>query len=134
MDWNPVWSPDGRHLYFASDRGGSMNLWRVPIGEESGQVLGDPEPITTPSHWSGPFALSGDGKLLAFSALDRRSSISKVEFDPRSQMVTGPPVPVTPGTLMAANFFAVSPDGEWLAFRSVGRQEDLYLVRPDGTK
>ncbi len=23
-DWAPVWSPDGRYLYFASDRGGSM--------------------------------------------------------------------------------------------------------------
>ena len=23
---DPVWSPDGRYLYFASDRGGSMNL------------------------------------------------------------------------------------------------------------
>jgi Tol biopolymer transport system component len=26
LDWNPVWSPDGRFLYFPSDRGGSMNL------------------------------------------------------------------------------------------------------------
>ncbi len=32
-DWAPRWSPDGRHLYFASDRGGTMNLWRVPIDE-----------------------------------------------------------------------------------------------------
>ena len=29
LDWNPVWSPDGRFLYFSSDRGGSMNLWRI---------------------------------------------------------------------------------------------------------
>src|SRR5262249_857036 len=29
LDWNPVWSPDGRYLYFASDRAGWMGLWRV---------------------------------------------------------------------------------------------------------
>ncbi len=23
VDWNPVWSPDGKYLYFSSDRGGS---------------------------------------------------------------------------------------------------------------
>jgi WD40-like Beta Propeller Repeat len=28
--WTGGWSPDGRHLYFASDPGGRMNLWRVP--------------------------------------------------------------------------------------------------------
>jgi eukaryotic-like serine/threonine-protein kinase len=39
MDWNPVWSPDGKYLYFASDRGGSMNLWRVPIEERSERCL-----------------------------------------------------------------------------------------------
>src|SRR5262249_402142 len=45
-DWNPVWSPDGRYLYFSSDRSGSLNLWRVPIDEKSGHTLGNPEPIT----------------------------------------------------------------------------------------
>ncbi len=49
VDWNPVWSPDGRYLYFSSDRGGSLNLWRVPIDEPSGRVLGPAEAITTPS-------------------------------------------------------------------------------------
>jgi TolB protein len=38
LDWNPVWAPDGRHLYFASERGGTMNLWRVPMDERSGAV------------------------------------------------------------------------------------------------
>ena len=38
-DWNPVWSPDGRWLYFLSNRSGSMNLWRVAIDESSGGDL-----------------------------------------------------------------------------------------------
>ncbi|MBI2072106.1 MAG: protein kinase [Gemmatimonadetes bacterium] len=29
-NWSPAWSPDGRYLYFVSDRGGAMNLWRPP--------------------------------------------------------------------------------------------------------
>src|SRR5947199_234065 len=45
VDWNPVWSPDGRYLYFASDRSGVTNLWRLPLDERSGRVLGKPEPV-----------------------------------------------------------------------------------------
>ncbi len=48
-DWSPTWSPDGRYIYFSSDRGGSMNLWRVRIDESSGRRLGEPEPLTTPA-------------------------------------------------------------------------------------
>jgi ECF sigma factor/WD40-like Beta Propeller Repeat len=33
VDWNPVWSPNGKHLYFISNRRGVMGLWRVAIGE-----------------------------------------------------------------------------------------------------
>jgi serine/threonine protein kinase len=43
LDWNPVWSSDGTYLHFSSNRGGSLNLWRVPIDEESGKPLGQPE-------------------------------------------------------------------------------------------
>ncbi len=46
IDFNPVWAPDGRFLYFSSQRGGSVNIWRVPIDEASGKTLGEPEPVT----------------------------------------------------------------------------------------
>src|SRR5215475_6578724 len=46
-DLNPVWSPDGKYLYFSSNRGGSMNIWRAPIDEKSGATLGEPEAVTT---------------------------------------------------------------------------------------
>ncbi len=36
-NWNPVWSPDGKFLYFASDRGGNMSFWRVAIDQETGK-------------------------------------------------------------------------------------------------
>ncbi|MFN2502418.1 MAG: TolB family protein, partial [Pyrinomonadaceae bacterium] len=49
IEGSPVWSPDGKYLYFASDRAGSMNLWRVPIEEQTGRVLGPPEAVMTPS-------------------------------------------------------------------------------------
>jgi dipeptidyl aminopeptidase/acylaminoacyl peptidase len=47
-DWGPAWSSDGRYLYFASDRSGSMNLWRIAVDEETGEAQGEPEPLTTP--------------------------------------------------------------------------------------
>src|SRR5262249_59816356 len=64
VDWNPVWSPDGKFLYFSSDRNGTMNLWRAPIDEKSGRVLGSFEPMTVPSHWCGLVSVSRDGREL----------------------------------------------------------------------
>src|SRR5512135_3600483 len=67
MDWDPVWSPDGRYLYFSSNRSGSMNIWRVPIEESSGRVLGGVEPVTTPSLYSGDLSFSRDGSVFAYA-------------------------------------------------------------------
>ena len=132
LDWDAVWSPDGTHLYFASDRGGSMNVWKVAIDEESGRVLGAPEPLTTPSRWSGHLALSADGKKLVFGARDDRSNIEKLDIDFERAMVAGTPAPVTSGT-MPITQPRVSPDGSWIVFRTRGQQEDLFVIRPDGT-
>lgn len=57
-DWSPVWSPDGRYLYFSSDRGGTMNLWRVAIDEETGKPSGEFVPLRTPSRYAGYASLS----------------------------------------------------------------------------
>ena len=53
-DWSPVWSSDGTHLYFASDRGGSMSIWRVRVDEQSGNMLGTPAAVTTGGSGSRP--------------------------------------------------------------------------------
>ena len=46
IDWSPVWSPDGRFIYFSSDRGGAMNLWRIAVDGRAGARTGAPEPVT----------------------------------------------------------------------------------------
>ena len=132
LNWNPVWSPDGRDLYFVSDRGGIMNLWRVPIDERSGVPQGKPEAITTPSRWSGLPSVAHDGKRIAYEVRDRRFAIEAVPFDPVRGEVLGQPLAL--GTRSKAVRFAdVSPDGEWIAFDTAVPQEDLFVIRRDGS-
>ena len=68
VDWSPAWSPDGRELYFSSDRGGSMNLWRIALDERSGRVRGEPERVTTPAAFA---------HHATFAAMARRSPTSR---------------------------------------------------------
>jgi TolB protein len=132
LDWNPVWSPDGRYLYFASDRGGSMNCWRVKIDEESGKLLGAPEPVTTPSSYNGHLSFSRDGGRMCYVQYFLTANLQKVGFDPVRERVLGPPVPVTEGARVA-KLPEFSPDGKWLAFYMLGKQQDIFRIRPDGT-
>jgi Tol biopolymer transport system component len=132
MDWNPVWSPDGKRLYFSSERGGSMNLWRVAIDEKSGRVRGQPEPVTTPSRSSGSISFSRDGKQMMYVSLDRRSSIQRLGLDPATGRVSDPPGPVFRGS-RAIYTQDISPSGDWIAFTTLGGREDLFVVKTDGT-
>ncbi|MGD8376177.1 MAG: protein kinase [Acidobacteriota bacterium] len=132
VDWRPVWSADGGRIYFASDRGGSMNLWSVLIDEVSGVVTGEPEPATVPSLWAGPLTLAAEGGRLAYVAQDDRGSLRRVAFDPERGAPDGPVQTVTEGARLIQGA-SLSPDGSWIAFTNTGRQEDVYLVRPDGT-
>ncbi len=132
-DWNPTWSPDGKYLYFASDRGGSMNLWRVPMDEQSGKTLGEPEPMTTPATSLAQISLSADGRHIAYSSALVTSNIEKMALDPATGTVIGEPSWVTTGSRRWSSPDP-SPDGEWVAFYSLVRPEgDIYVVHPDGT-
>jgi len=132
-DWCPVWSPDGGYLYFVSDRGGSMNLWRVAVDEQSGKSLGEPEPVTTPAPFLAHPSISADGRQIAYSALVQTSNVQKITLDPLSGAVVGEPSWVTTGSRLWANPDP-SPDGQWVAFYSRDQPEgDVYVSRPDGT-
>jgi Tol biopolymer transport system component len=131
VDWNPVWSPNGRYLYFASDRSGVTNLWRVRIDERSGSVLGEPEPVTT-SGQASMLSLSSDGRRIVYAGDETRTTLEKVDFDPTSGAIAGSAVTITETSAMIPTF-DVSRDGRWLVYQTMVPQEDLFVIHPDGT-
>ena len=137
VDFSPFWSPDGSHLYFGSDRGGSFNLWRIAIDESSGEVRGAPEPVTVPITWAGTFAGSfrgsRNGRRIAFTSPAELMTIERLTLDPKTLEPQGPPV-VLRRSSTAFEDIAISPDGATLATRTVGRVEDLCLISADGQK
>jgi Tol biopolymer transport system component len=132
-DWSPAWSPDGRYLYFVSDRGGSMNLWRVAIDEISGKTLGAPHPVTTPAQFVAHPSVSGLGRLIVYCAKMETGNIQRITLDPVTATVQGEPTRVTTGSQAWANP-DVTADGEWVvAYTRETPEGDLYVMRSDGT-
>jgi tricorn protease len=69
-DFMPVWSPDGTHIVFASDRFGNFDLFRIPV------TGGEAVRLTFHSADEFPYAFSPDGGSVVFGAarLDAESS------------------------------------------------------------
>ena len=133
LNWNPVWAPDGQHLYFVSGRGGPVNLWRVSIDEASGKTAGPPEAVITPSPFAAHIAISADGTRIAYSSILRSRNIQKLPIDPATGDRRGEPTWVTTGSRLWANPDP-SPDGKWVVFySSVQPEGHLYVARTDGT-
>jgi Tol biopolymer transport system component len=132
LDWSPFWSGDGRFLYFASDRGGTMNLWRVGIDEASGTVHGEPEPVTIPASWAGPFRATPDGSRIVFTSVERERMLERMPFDPATEKVSGAPVPLARfGTRIG--WLRASPQGDLLTLGEIGTKEDILVLKTDGT-
>jgi len=131
-DWNPTWSPDGKYLYFVSDRGGSMNLWRVPIDERSGKTQGPLEPINLPTPELKQISVAAGGHEIAYSSMSvLEINIQTAGFDPPSGKIVGEPTWVTTGSRKWSSPDP-SPDGRWAAFYDLDHM-DVYVAHPDGT-
>ena len=81
-DWSPEWSPDGEWLYFSSDRGGTMNLWRVAIDQRTGSPRGAPQAITSSLTGIGYARFAADQRRIAVMAYSRSHELSLAPFDP----------------------------------------------------
>jgi len=60
-DFNPVWSPDGRSIWFLSTRSGSTQVWRKPMAGGAGEQMTD-LPLGL-----GNLIMAPDGRHVAFS-------------------------------------------------------------------
>jgi serine/threonine protein kinase len=133
IDWNPIWSPNGEFLYFASDRGGSTNIWLVGIDENSGAQRGEPEPMTTPAPFAAHLSVSANGQHLAFGSINETQNIYRLQFDPAKTERVGDPAHLTTGSRRWSSPDP-SPDGQLVVFYSQIQPEgDLYVIKSDGT-
>jgi len=130
VDWCPAWSSDGSFLYFVSNRGGSMNLWRLPMNAGTGKPTGPPQAATTPAGYVGRIQMAAGS--IAFENRNSTSNISRASFD-ETKAGIGPLETVTSGS-RAFRFVDPSPDGRSLVLGTGFLQvEDLFIGDADGS-
>jgi len=102
----PVWTPDGKRLFFVFVEFGPANLFWMPVDGSSGM-----EKLRTSefNDWSGSW--SPDGEIYAF--VESRNNFDIFLFHLKDRSVT--PFATTSANEMHAEF---SPDGKWLAYTS----------------
>src|SRR5262249_28158733 len=76
---------------------------------------------------------SRDGSRMAFAALDWRSTLLRVGFDPVRETLTGTPSIVLK-SMRPIRDHEVSPDGQWVVYNESSPQEDLLVARTDGSQ
>ena len=133
IDWNTVWSPDGEYLYFLSNRGGEMNLWRVAIDENTGHLRSAPEPTTLPSNNCQHVSFARNGNRLVYGQSTRSENVLQVGFDPARGQVVGTASFLTQG-LKRYTYFSLAPDEQSFVYLARGEpQQDLFTADRAGT-
>ena len=115
-DLNPVWSRSGKYIYFSSDRGGGLNIWRIRVSE-AGQPRSAPQQVTMGPGQDVQLATSPSGNQLAFSILRQNADLWRLPVAPQTGMPTGPPEEVLASSREDSRG-SWSPDGRQVAFNS----------------
>jgi len=120
IDTEGTWSPDGRSIYFTSDRSGGPQIYRVGVGG------GTAERVTFEGSYNARPRLSPDGKRMALVHLDRGNyRIGVLDLDDKDMLI------VSNGTQDESPSFAPNSDSLIYATRE-GRNGVLEMVSADG--
>jgi Tol biopolymer transport system component len=125
---SPAWSPDSRFIYFASSRGGALNVWKIAT---SG---GELDQVTAGQGLDAELDVSSDGKRIVFSTYREDINIAEI----RVESGDGETRPKWLTTDPARNAFApaYSPDGKHLAYFSARHgveREIIWVMESDGS-
>jgi Tol biopolymer transport system component len=125
-DINPIWSPDGQSIAWASNSVNGTFRTRIRLASGAGEM----DSLRTGiAYHEGPVSWSRDGRSILVRALTPTTSwdIERVPLPPGQKMT---PVVSTP---FVDTFAEESPDGRWLAYQTneSGRNE-VYVVPMSG--
>ncbi|HEX9894209.1 MAG TPA: protein kinase [Gemmatimonadales bacterium] len=130
LNHSPVWSPDGRALYFISNRHGTRDIYAQRL-TTAGRPSGEPRRLTT-GLGAHSLSLSGDGSRLAYSVLSARANVWSHPLPGRGPVPATQLSRVTSGNQITENL-QVSYDGQWLVFDSnLGGNSDVYRLSLEG--
>src|SRR5918995_3740012 len=115
INMDPVWAPDGSHIYFTSSRGGGLNLWQILL--DRGGAAGPPVQLTTGAGDDIQPSVAADGGRVAFAVRGLNSDLWRLPVSPVTGLPTGQPTPVVKTTRVESRG-AWSPDGASIAFNS----------------
>ncbi len=125
----PIWSADGEHVAFQSDREGDLGIfWQRADG------TGGLERLTTPEEGVAhiPDAFSPDGETLSFTSVGKdESAVWMLALQEQEATVFA----AEPSALLGQSVF--SPDGRWIAYQSNETGTFEIIVQPlppTGTK
>lgn len=117
----PLWSPDGKNLFFSSNRAGGVGLFSAPADGRG----------TAKQHTKGalraPTSITSDGRILLFRQIGEGLDIGMIRLDGNGE----------PELLLKSRFnehsAMLSPDDRWLAYVSdeSGRDEVYVISFPD---
>jgi len=106
-----VWSPDGRWVYFASNRGGDQDIWRKPLAPDAEAEIVYRAPGT-----QSPGSISPDGAGLVFFGSSGGGANRDVGL---ISLTSDAPVRWLVRTPVADEWWPVfSPDGRFIAYES----------------
>lgn len=131
LDCYPLWSADGKHIFFISDRGGSDDVWWIPM--HAGKPAGSAQPLTAGAGVSA-IDLSKDGSRLAYTKAVEHTNIWSIPLVLNAMQIVDNAQPLTSGNHYI-EFIAISPDSQWLAFDSNrSGNMDIWIMRTDGSE
>jgi eukaryotic-like serine/threonine-protein kinase len=129
LNVSPQWSPDGRALFWVSDRDGSRDVYRQQLDGRG--AVGPPRRLTTGTDAHG-LSVSRESGRLAYSHLSAWDAIWSIPVPARGPVSIRSASRITTGNETIEDV-DVSPDGRWLVFDSDrGGNPDLYVMPAAG--
>ena len=130
LNMSPVWTPDGKHLLFVSNRGGARDIYRIPL-TPTGEPSGPPVRLTTGLD-AHTITISKDGQKLAYSVFNYAANIMTIEIPEKGPLSVSEAEQITQGNQIVESV-QISHDGHWLAYDSdLSGNTEIYKIPTGG--